>query len=111
MRYESSIGALLSQAAEAPRRLLVVRITHWIAVVSILALLASGIGILISHPRLYWGEVGTEGEQPLRQFRASLPSRHDGFGDRSQVRARLERLAQQFGVADHDREEVVEGPD
>jgi thiosulfate reductase cytochrome b subunit len=58
MRYESGIGALLSQTEEAPRRLLVVRITHWVAVASIFALLASGIGILISHPRLYWGETG-----------------------------------------------------
>ena len=58
MRYESGIGALMSQTGEAPRRLLVVRITHWIAVLSILTLLASGIGILISHPRLYWGETG-----------------------------------------------------
>ena len=58
MRYESGIGALLSQTEEAPRRLLVVRITHWVAVASIFALLASGVGILISHPRLYWGETG-----------------------------------------------------
>jgi thiosulfate reductase cytochrome b subunit len=56
LRYESGIGALLTQ--EAPRRLLVVRITHWIAVLSILVSLASGIGILVSHPRLYWGETG-----------------------------------------------------
>ena len=58
MRYESGIDALISQTGEAPRRLLVVRITHWIAALSILSLLASGIGILISHPRLYWGETG-----------------------------------------------------
>jgi thiosulfate reductase cytochrome b subunit len=58
MRYESGIGALLSQTEEAPRRLLVVRITHWVAVASIFGLLASGVGILISHPRLYWGETG-----------------------------------------------------
>jgi thiosulfate reductase cytochrome b subunit len=58
MRYESGIGALMSQTGEAPRRLLVVRITHWIAVLSIFTLIASGIGILISHPRLYWGETG-----------------------------------------------------
>jgi len=58
MRYEAGIDALMSETQEAPRRLLVVRITHWIAVLSILVLLASGIGILISHPRLYWGETG-----------------------------------------------------
>jgi thiosulfate reductase cytochrome b subunit len=54
----SSIIALPVGTAEAPRRLLVVRITHWIAVLSVFALLASGIGILVSHPRLYWGEAG-----------------------------------------------------
>jgi thiosulfate reductase cytochrome b subunit len=59
LRYEPGIDALLNaQAAVAPRRLLVVRITHWIAVLSVLTLLISGIGILISHPRLYWGETG-----------------------------------------------------
>jgi thiosulfate reductase cytochrome b subunit len=58
LRYESGIGALMSETQEAPRRLLVVRITHWIAVLSILVSIASGIGILISHPRLYWGETG-----------------------------------------------------
>jgi thiosulfate reductase cytochrome b subunit len=58
MHYEPGIGALPVRIAEAPRRLLVVRITHWIAVLSVFALLASGIGILVSHPRLYWGETG-----------------------------------------------------
>ena len=58
MRYEAGIDALMSETQEAPRRLLVVRITHWVAVLSILVALASGIGILISHPRLYWGETG-----------------------------------------------------
>jgi thiosulfate reductase cytochrome b subunit len=48
-----------------PRRLLIVRITHWVAVLSVLALLISGIGILVSHPRLYWGEAGNAGTQSL----------------------------------------------
>lgn len=65
MRYEAAIGVLPNQARAAPRRLLVVRITHWIAVLSVLALLVSGAGILISHPRLYWGEAGNVGTQSL----------------------------------------------
>jgi thiosulfate reductase cytochrome b subunit len=65
MRYEAAIGVLPNQSRAAPRRLLVVRITHWIAVLSVLALLASGAGILISHPRLYWGEVGNIGTESL----------------------------------------------
>ena len=35
-----------------------VRTTHWIVVLSFLGLLVSGVEILISHPRLYWGENG-----------------------------------------------------
>ena len=50
---------------EAPRRLLFVRITHWIMVLSVLGLLVSGIGILVSHPRLYWGETGNIGTESL----------------------------------------------
>ena len=35
-----------------------VRVTHWITTVCFLALLISGIEIVISHPRFYWGETG-----------------------------------------------------
>jgi thiosulfate reductase cytochrome b subunit len=35
-----------------------VRITHWIITLSFFGLLVSGIAILLSHPRLYWGETG-----------------------------------------------------
>jgi thiosulfate reductase cytochrome b subunit len=65
LRYEAGVGALLNQTGEAPRRLLVVRITHWIAVLSVLTLLISGTGILVSHPRLYWGETGSVGTESV----------------------------------------------
>jgi thiosulfate reductase cytochrome b subunit len=65
MRYEAAVGVLPNQTRVVPRRLLVVRITHWIAVLSVLALLVSGAGILISHPRLYWGEAGNIGFESL----------------------------------------------
>jgi len=65
LRHEPGIAALSNQTREAPRRLLVVRITHWLAVLSVLALLISGIGILVSHPRLYWGETGSVGAPSL----------------------------------------------
>jgi thiosulfate reductase cytochrome b subunit len=58
VRYEPGIGALAKPTEAVPRRLLVVRATHWIAVLTVCGLLVSGIGILVSHPRLYWGEVG-----------------------------------------------------
>ena len=43
----------------------VVRITHWLIVAGVLGLLFSGGGILISHPRLYWGETGAVGAPSL----------------------------------------------
>lgn len=48
-----------------PRHIALVRITHWIVVLSVLGLLVSGIGILVSHPRLYWGETGSVGTESL----------------------------------------------
>jgi thiosulfate reductase cytochrome b subunit len=42
-----------------------VRVTHWITAASFLALLYSGIAILLAHPRLYWGETGTLGAPSL----------------------------------------------
>ena len=45
-------------ATGTPRHSAVVRVTHWIATLCFLALLVTGIEILISHPRFYWGETG-----------------------------------------------------
>jgi len=42
-----------------------VRVTHWITVVSFIALLWSGVAILLAHPRLYWGETGAVGTPSL----------------------------------------------
>lgn len=42
-----------------------VRVTHWITVIAFFALLVSGIEIIISHPRFYWGESGTVMTRPL----------------------------------------------
>ena len=46
--------------------------THWITAISFLALLVTGIEILISHPRFYWGEVGNVLTPPL--FKIPIPS-------------------------------------
>ncbi len=35
-----------------------VRITHWVNALSFVALTVSSIGILLAHPRFYWGETG-----------------------------------------------------
>jgi thiosulfate reductase cytochrome b subunit len=50
----------------------VVRATHWITAAAFTALLITGIEILISHPRFYWGETGNVRMAPL--FRFPIPS-------------------------------------
>src|SRR5204862_7021903 len=42
-----------------------VRVTHWVTATSFVALVVSGIAILLAHPRLYWGETGALGEPSL----------------------------------------------
>ena len=59
------VAEWLNTAGTQPRHSAVVRITHWVVVLSVLGLLLSGIGILISHPRLYWGEAGYVGADSL----------------------------------------------
>src|SRR5271169_3773223 len=50
----------------------VVRVTHWITTLAFLALLLSGVEILISHPRFYWGEAGNALTPPL--FKLPIPA-------------------------------------
>jgi thiosulfate reductase cytochrome b subunit len=38
----------------------VVRITHWVTTLAFVALVVSGYVITMTHPRLYWGDVGNE---------------------------------------------------
>src|SRR5215469_14673711 len=61
----AAVSASLNRTETGPRHSAVVRITHWIVVLSVLGLLVSGIGILMSHPRLYWGETGYVGADSL----------------------------------------------
>ena len=42
-----------------------VRLTHWTTAASFIALVVSGIAILLAHPRLYWGETGALGTPSL----------------------------------------------
>jgi thiosulfate reductase cytochrome b subunit len=60
----------------------VVRLTHWITTAAFLALLLTGVEILISHPRFYWGEAGNVLTPPLFKLpvpasRATVPT---GYG-------------------------------
>ncbi len=57
---------------DAPRHTALIRATHWITVLAFLALLLTGLEILISHPRFYWGETGNVMTRPL--FTIPIPS-------------------------------------
>jgi thiosulfate reductase cytochrome b subunit len=59
------IEAGATQTAQSVRHLAVVRVTHWLFAIGVLGLIASGSGILISHPRFYWGETGGIGTPSL----------------------------------------------
>ena len=52
-----------------------VRVTHWLTVVAFFALLITGVEIVISHPRFYWGETGNVMTRPL--FTIPIPSSRD----------------------------------
>jgi thiosulfate reductase cytochrome b subunit len=52
-------SAILANADDA-RHSVVVRVTHWITTLCFFALLISGVEIVISHPRFYWGETGND---------------------------------------------------
>ena len=67
-----------TSAATIPARMVtsrhsaLVRVTHWITTLCFLALLVSGVEILISHPRFYWGETGNINMTPL--FKIPIPA-------------------------------------
>src|SRR5215471_14860182 len=58
--------------SEKPRHSAIVRVTHWLTLIAFLALLITGVEILISHPRFYWGETGNVNTKPL--FIIPIPS-------------------------------------
>jgi thiosulfate reductase cytochrome b subunit len=60
---------------ETPRHSALVRVTHWLTLIAFLALLITGVEILISHPRFYWGETGNVNTAPL--FTIPIPSSRD----------------------------------
>ncbi len=69
-------------AAAAPRHSALVRITHWLTALCFFALLVTGLEIVVSHPRFYWGETGNVHMAPLFAIpipasRATVPT---GYG-------------------------------
>jgi len=76
------LTAAATASTPAPRHRAAVRITHWITALCFFALLLSGIEVLISHPRFYWGEDGNVLMKPLFTLpipasRATVPT---GYG-------------------------------
>lgn len=57
------------------RHSFLVRLTHWLMTFAFLALLVSGLEILVSHPRFYWGETGNINTAPI--FKIPIPSSRD----------------------------------
>src|SRR5258708_25619934 len=53
-----SFAAAVPAITIARRHSALVRVTHWITTFCFFALLGSGVEIVISHPRFYWGETG-----------------------------------------------------
>lgn len=56
-----------------------VRLTHWIAAAGVIALVFSGVEILMVHPRLYWGEAGNDLTPPLLELPISRNHQHGGW--------------------------------
>jgi thiosulfate reductase cytochrome b subunit len=59
-------------ATAPPRHSILVRLTHWITTLCFFALLITGMEIVVSHPRFYWGETGNSLTRPL--FKIPIPS-------------------------------------
>src|SRR5262245_27488543 len=67
-------------AVRSPRHSGIVRITHWVNFLVFLALLTSGVAILLAHPRLYWGETGAFGSPALIELPLPLNLDQSGWG-------------------------------
>jgi thiosulfate reductase cytochrome b subunit len=70
--WDPTSGSVAPAAIVVSRHSVIVRVTHWITALCFLALLVTGVEILISHPRFYWGEAGNVLSPPL--FKIPIPS-------------------------------------
>ena len=77
----SQDSAIPAETTPARHRAMV-RVTHWITAMCFFALLVSGVELVISHPRFYWGEAGNVSTPalfhlPIPASRATVPT---GYG-------------------------------
>jgi thiosulfate reductase cytochrome b subunit len=70
--WAATSDAAIPASTITKRHSALVRVTHWITAICFLALLVTGIEILISHPRFYWGETGNINITPL--FKIPIPA-------------------------------------
>jgi thiosulfate reductase cytochrome b subunit len=70
--WDSTSASAAPEMTVRPRHGAVVRATHWITTLCFLALVVSGVEILVSHPRFYWGEAGNVLTAPL--FKLPIPA-------------------------------------
>jgi thiosulfate reductase cytochrome b subunit len=78
----SALGSGQAVPGLRARHSATVRLTHWITALCFMALLISGVEIVISHPRFYWGEEGNINTPalftiPIPASRKSVPT---GYG-------------------------------
>ncbi|MBZ5649184.1 MAG: cytochrome b/b6 domain-containing protein [Acidobacteriia bacterium] len=67
-----SAASAVPTTTTTSRHSALVRVNHWITTLCFLALLVSGVEIVISHPRFYWGETGNDLTPPL--FKLPIPA-------------------------------------
>ena len=67
-------------SSRAPRHAAIVRATHWVTAIATVALIVSGVAILLAHPRLYWGETGAVGTPALINLPLPFLLGHSGWG-------------------------------
>src|ERR1700755_465059 len=80
--WVASVGSAVPASTDVARHPALVRVAHCVIALCFFAVLVSGIEILISHPRFYWGEAGNSLTPPLFQLpipasRATVPT---GYG-------------------------------
>jgi len=70
--WSPSRASAVAADTDSPRHTAIVRVTHWITALCFFALLLSGLELVISHPRFYWGEAGNIHTPPL--FHIPIPA-------------------------------------
>jgi thiosulfate reductase cytochrome b subunit len=61
------------------RHTFLVRLTHWLNALAIFVMIGSGLNIFNAHPQLYWGQRGSEFDQPFLAIHA-VDSAHGARG-------------------------------